>query len=317
MKNVLILSAGRRVSLVRGFQAVAHAREIGVFAADMNPGMSSACQIADKRFRLPHVLDPAYPDALAALCDEKEVALVIPTLDTELAVLSGLRASFLVRGTTIVVSDAHLIGICHDKRKTASFFAEMGLNSPNIMDHSALSYPLIVKPYDGSLSTGVHVLRSADDLSDTMLADQRNMFCQYLDPADYAEYTCDTYFDDAGHIRCVVPRRRIEVRGGEVAKGKTERNNIVPFLRETLTVLPGARGCLTIQIMRHHQTGELYLIEVNARFGGGYPLTSQSGAIYHEWLIREYLYGEAISDFDSWRDGMLMLRYDGEVFLHG
>ena len=316
MTNVLILSAGRRVSLVRSFQAVAHVREISVFAADMNPRMSSACQIADNQFRLPHVHDPAYPDALAALCEDQEVALVIPTLDTELAILAHLRASFLARGTTIVVSDGNLIGICRDKRKTASFFAQMGLNSPKVMDPSALSYPLIVKPYDGSLSAGVHVLRSADDLSDTMLTSQRNIFCQYLDPTDYAEYTCDAYFDHAGHIRCVVPRLRIEVRGGEVAKGKTERNNIVPFLRETLTVLRGARGCLTIQIMRHRQTGALYLIEINPRFGGGYPLTSQSGAFYHEWLIREYIDGKAISSFDDWQDGMLMLRYDGEVFLH-
>lgn len=317
MNNVLILSAGRRVSLVGSFQAVAHIREISVFAADMNPRMSSACQIADNQFRLPHVQDPAYPEALAALCEDQKVALVIPTLDTELAILADLRASFLARGTTIVVSDANLISICHDKRKTASFFAQKGINSPKVMDCSALSYPLIVKPYDGSLSAGVHVLRCADDLSDAMLANQRNMFCQYLDPADYSEYTCDAYFDQAGCIRCVVPRLRIEVRGGEVSKGKTERNDIVPFLQETLTVLPGARGCLTIQMMQHRQTGDLFLIEINPRFGGGYPLTSQSGAIYHEWLIREYIDGQAIANFEGWQDSIFMLRYDAEVFLHG
>ena len=106
----------------------------------------------------------------------------------------------------------------------------------------------------------------------------------------------------------------MEVRGGEVAKGRTEHNNIVDELFEKLSLVEGARGCLTIQIMRHRKTQDLYLIEVNARFGGGYPLTAKSGAAYHSWLIDEYIFGYSASISRDWRDGLTMLRYDAEIF---
>jgi carbamoyl-phosphate synthase large subunit len=69
--------------------------------------------------------------------------------------------------------------------------------------------------------------------------------------------------------------------------------------------------------MRHRESGDLHLIEVNARFGGGYPLTAQAGAAYHAWLIHEYVLGRAVNDYAAWQDGLIMLRYDAEIFVDG
>lgn len=315
MTEILILSAGRRVSLVRAFQAAANPHGLTVVTADMHPHMSSACHVAEKTVVLPHVTDLGYPDALLDYCRINTVCLIVPTIDTELAMLSALRPQLLSLGCIAVVSDEPLIATCRDKRKTAVFFQTMGLVSPQIYAPNALSYPTLVKPYDGSLSTGISVLRSEQDYTAAVKGNPKNIFCQYLDPSEHDEYTCDAYFNANGVICCVVPRLRIEVRGGEVSKGRTERNNIVPYLFEKLSLLEGARGCLTIQIMRHRETGELFLIEINPRFGGGYPLTAQSGASYHSWLIAEYILGHQISKSDDWADQLTMLRYDAEVFI--
>lgn len=317
MSAILILSAGRRVSLVRAFQRAAAARGHRVIAADMSPTMSSACRIAAAAFKLPHVLASDYPQQLEQLCRDEGIGLVVPTLDTELAVLARLRSQFAERGVTIVVSDAQLIDICRDKRRTATHFAALGLPSPALMDRDDLQFPLLVKPFDGSLSKGLHLVESPDDLTPAIMANPRNMFCQYLNPADHDEFTCDCYFDSRSELRCVVPRQRIEVRGGEVSKGRTVNNDIVPLLRRTLGHLEGARGCLTVQMMRHRDSAASYLIEVNPRFGGGYPLTAAAGAAYHAWLIAEYLYHETVTDCDDWQDRLTMLRYDAEVFVSG
>jgi carbamoyl-phosphate synthase large subunit len=315
--DILILSAGRRVSLVRLFRQAAAQHGLSVATADMRPSMSSACQDNEARVELPHVNAPDYVERLEKYCVNAGVRLVVPTIDTELPILAGLKAHFATFGCTIAVSDLPLVEHCADKRLTGALFESMGLSMPRRMEIDALSFPLIIKPYDGSLSAGISVLRDPSELTPLHLDNPRNMFCQYLEHADHDEFTCDAYFDRHNLIRAVVPRLRIEVRGGEVSKGQTVHNEIVPFLTQHLAHLPGAIGCLTIQIMRHRATGAMYLIEVNARFGGGYPLTAQAGACYHQWLIEEYILSRPIDNFSAWHDRLFMLRYDAEIFVDG
>ncbi len=315
MTKIVVLSAGRRVSLVRCFQQAAKSHGFDIVAADLNPSMSAACHIADSNFTLPHVNSPEYAEKLLAYCMNNNVRLVVPTIDTELLRLSELQAQLNDIGCTAVVSNPDIISICRDKRRTSSYFEAKGIRSPALFQADNLPFPVFIKPYDGSLSSGAAVVRTADDLTQEMLRNPKNMFCQFLDPRDYSEFTCDAYFNRDGHLKCVVPRLRVEVRGGEVSKGRTSKNEIVPFLFEKLGRMEGARGCLTIQIMRHNSNGELFLLEINPRFGGGYPLTARSNALYHTWLIDEYILGKPVDRFDDWQDGLTMLRYDGEVFV--
>ena len=46
-------------------------------------------------------------------------------------------------------------------------------------------------------------------------------------------------------------------------------------------------------------------------------MNAAAGADYAEWLIREYLLGRDIPDFDDWQRNLMMLRYDAEVLVHG
>jgi carbamoyl-phosphate synthase large subunit len=70
-----------------------------------------------------------------------------------------------------------------------------------------------------------------------------------------------------------------------------------------------------LQLFRHKQKAEYFGIEINARFGGGFPLTYSSGANYPGWIIREYFLNEPPPRFDQWEENLLMLRYDEEVFV--
>jgi carbamoyl-phosphate synthase large subunit len=57
------------------------------------------------------------------------------------------------------------------------------------------------------------------------------------------------------------------------------------------------------------------IIEINARFGGGYPLTHKAGAPITRWLLEETQGLRVTGPFDKWESGMVMLRYDDAVFL--
>ena len=132
--NILILSAGRRVSLLRGFKDALAALGLPgkVFAADMDPELSAACAIADQAFYLPHVLGEGYDTALMDLCNSQKIGLVIPTIDTELLTLSNLRERFREHGIEIVISSDKLISACRDKRKTHDFFVSLKLPTPRL-----------------------------------------------------------------------------------------------------------------------------------------------------------------------------------------
>ena len=58
-------------------------------------------------------------------------------------------------------------------------------------------------------------------------------------------------------------------------------------------------------------------IEINPRFGGGYPLSYAAGADFPSMLIREYLMDSTLETFHDWEENLLMLRYDDEVLVHG
>jgi carbamoyl-phosphate synthase large subunit len=311
----LILSAGRRVSLVKGFQEAAGPRGIAVVAADAAPELSAAAQVADRAFTLPRVSSPDYADALYGLCEREGVRLVVPTIDTELPILARLRARFEAAGVMLLACSEALIDACGDKRLTALFFNERQLETATLYPREAIRYPVFVKPFDGSLSAGAMLVSSAADMTPAILDNPRNIFCEYIDHAEHTEFTCDLYYDRGGQLRCAVPRQRIEVRGGEVSKGRTAKGDVEEIFFDKLGKIEGARGPLTVQLFRNNKTGRLVFNEVNARFGGGYPLARHAGADFQAWLIDEYLFGAAPPVRRDWKAGVLMLRYDAEVIL--
>ena len=319
MNNILILSAGRRVVLVEQFkQAV---KELGldslVFASDSNPRLSSACFVADNSFELPSFIDGRFETELLSLCKKQDITMVIPTIDTGLVMLSRCREVFAENGIAIIISDQELIQKFRDKRKTSVFFNSCNMSTPALMNRDELTYPCFCKPYDGSLSVGAFLLDAPESLTDEILTNDKNIFMEYVPIEEYDEYTVDLYFNQSGALRCVVPRLRIEVRGGEVSKAKTGNEYIVSYLNRHLAGVSGARGVLTLQLFFRESDCDIECIEVNPRFGGGFPLTNEAGGKYPKWLISEYIQGSIIAYYDDWKRDLIMLRYDGQVFIDG
>ena len=88
--KILITSAGQRVSLVRSFQneLKKYFEDGQVFTTDLNPILAPACHISDQTFSMPRVTDDEYIDILLKLCIDHDIRLVVPTIDTELLILS-------------------------------------------------------------------------------------------------------------------------------------------------------------------------------------------------------------------------------------
>ncbi len=317
--NILITSVGRRVSLVKIFQK--ELKKIypkgKVFGVDLNTELSAAAHIADGAYKVPHVKDPQYLNNLIDICVENNITLLIPTIDTELVLLAENEKILLEHGIKSVISSAEFIRKCRDKRKIHDLFSSLEINIAKEYPKDNYVVPLFIKPSDGSGSIGTFIISKQSDLLDEYFKNEKIMFLEYLNQDYYEEYTCDLYYTKDSKLKCVVPRKRIEVRDGEVSKSKTEKNILQEFIKEKMNFIDGARGCLTVQFFKHKDNNRIVGIEINPRFGGGYPLSYLAGANYAKWIIEEYLLNKEIKEnFDCWENNLLMLRYDDEILVH-
>ena len=314
--HVLITSAGRRVSLLENFRRAACAlvpdASAKVYAADLAPQLSAACRVADASAAVPRVDDPGYVGRLLELCKQWNISVVVPTIDTELVPLAEAKRDFAELGTTVAVSDPQLCRAMNSKRDTAALFERLGFPTPAIIDeleHAA--FPLFAKLDNSSRSIGagvVHNLAEAQRLRDL---DPNYVFQELIDGV---EFTVDAFVDSKRNALGIVPRQRQEVRAGEVSKGCAIKDPVIMgSVRELCGCLEGAYGTLTVQLFQQDD-GALSFIEVNPRFGGGYPLTMHAGADFAEYLLRD-VRGDDQSYRDDWHDGTLMLRYDAEVIV--
>lgn len=316
-QNILITSAGKRVALTRYFKETLTrlCPSAKVYTTDMNPDMAPAGYVSDGCFKVPRVTDPSYPDLLLKICEDNQIGMVIATIDTELLLLADLKESFKDKGIHVMVSDKGFITMCRDKRNTGAFFHEHGVRVPKEVDKYNPTFPLFAKPYDGSLSTNLHYIKCKEDLTSEILNDPKLLFMEYIDKSVYKEYTVDMYYGKDNNVKCIVPRERIEIRAGEINKGRAVKNEILDFLKDSLGHIDGCVGCICVQLFFHPETKDMVGIEINPRFGGGYPLTYMCGGNFPELLIREYFLGESVDYFDNWKDNMLMLRFDDAIYV--
>lgn len=286
-----------------------------ILVCDLNPGLSSACQVADFAFEVPRVTAHDYVDVLVDQCERHDVGLVVPTIDTELPVLVENRKRFESRGIQIVVSDPAVIQGCGDKVKFGDFIDQFGIRAPSLIEIEQAKFPLFVKQRFGSSSIGARRVDSHSDLPVDIDDEDKWVLQELVDPNEHDEFTIDLYYTRHGELACAVPRLRIEIRAGEVSKGRTEKEWLYEFLIEKLATVPGARGCLTLQVFAAQDRSKVVAIEINPRFGGGFPLAYEAGADFPKWLINEYLFDQDPGFFDLWESNLTMLRYDDAIFV--
>lgn len=309
---ILITSAGRRVGLSRAFREAARALgcEARIVAADYNPELSAACALADVWYRVPRVTDPEYVPALLEICARESVRLLVPTIDPELLPLALSAARFSEAGIRVHVADPDFVGLARDKLSTMQRLRARGIPTPaTATGLGELRFPVIIKPRGGSSSVGLKVVRSQRECAGIDLPGD----CIIQELLDGPEFTVNVFYDQSGGFRCAVPHRRLEVRGGEMSKGRTERNaDLTEIARLIGSTADGVRGAFCFQAMLT-QDGPV-VFEINARFGGGYPLADHAGGRFAKWLLEEVL-GMACTADDEWRDQVTALRYDTEAYV--
>jgi carbamoyl-phosphate synthase large subunit len=175
-----------------------------------------------------------------------------------------------------------------------------------------LNWPCFLKPWDGYASRGNAVVNNRKELA-FFARRIPNPICQEFIKG--TEYTCDVYVDFSMKVRCVVPRKRVEVRAGEVSKGQIVKHQaIMKQAAKLVEALGAGPGVITLQLFLTRDK-KLKFIEINPRFGGGVPLSIKAGANFPKWILQGLLGRKTNIRFDGFKDKLIMLRYDDEVWI--
>ncbi|QXM06672.1 ATP-grasp domain-containing protein [Crassaminicella indica] len=314
--NILFLSAGRRVELLQWFKRARN--ELGIkgniVAVDISK-FAPAIYYADIYVMVPRVDANEFISEIIKVCNEYDIDLVIPTIDTELPILVENKEQLeSLTNAKIMISNKKVIDIGKDKFVTYNFLKKNCFGVPNVIDENSLEkgeykFPLFIKPLDGSSSINAFKVNNEKELS---------FFREYVpnpiiqEFAEGDEYTIDVFCDFEGNPITIVPRKRVATRGGEVSKAVVIREReIIDEVKRMVNVLKPI-GPITVQCIKG--MSGIKFIEINPRFGGGAPISMKAGANSAK-NIYKLLMGEKLSYYEDYEDGLVALRYDQAVFL--
>ena len=317
--NLLFLNVGRRCELVEAYRRAVITRGGGRIHGSDVTERAPALYKVDTAHILPHGSNPEFVGALCKLCTQHDIDLIIPTIDPDLEYLAQHRAEIeqRCRKTRVLLSPSEVIEICRDKRRSKERFAALGAEVPKAADPDDpdAQFPIFMKPARGSASEGIHVIRDHKELAVYRRECADAMFEEVVSGA---EYTVDVLCDFQGRALFAVPRKRLKVRGGEVVQGIVERCAELETLAMRLAEGFGCHGPVTLQFRSPSRVNggvqRFVAIELNARMGGGLPLTIAAGADWPGWILDLWA-GKPPNLNVPVRDGLMLLRYDASVFV--
>lgn len=295
--NILFTCAGRRTYLLKYFK-----EQLGddgkIIGADMQM-TAPALSAADVRVIVPAVYDERYVDVLIKICKEHHVDVLISLNDLELPILAKNKAQFISIGVTPVVSDADVIDICFDKLRTSEYVTSLGLNTPKTFANleaalaalhaGELKFPVVVKPRWGSASIDIEFVDNEEDLCIVYELIKRKVIKGILGEIsqhdrDYImiqeritgkEYGLDVINDLEGRHVSVVVKEKLAMRAGETDKAMTVDSPDLRYIGEVIGTGLGHIGNMDCDIME--MDGKYYVLELNPRFGGGFPFSYEAG----------------------------------------
>lgn len=303
--NILITSVGRRSYMVEYFKAALTEND-RVFA--INNEMTYALTLADHYAICPAIYDDSYIKYILAFCLKNNIRAIISLFDIDLPVLTKNKELFDEHGIVLLLSAFSFIEICNDKWLTYKFLTENGFRTPqtflSVNDAKEaiiaveVCYPLIVKPRWGMGSLGVFVADNEEDLNFYYKKTSQtieNSYLRYESQMDInnavviqkklkgEEYGLDILNSLQGEYIATVPKKKVAMRAGETDIAKVIVDQQLINFGERISERTGHIGNLDVDLFK--VSGEIYILELNARFGGQYPFSHVAGVNFPKVIV--------------------------------
>ena len=325
--NILFTCAGRRNYLIKYFKQALNASG-KVFACDRD-STAAALKDADVGIVVPDVFDEEYIPTLVSIIKKHKIAAIISLNDLELPILAKNKNTLEEAGTKLLISDEETIDIAYDKWKAFKFLVGLNIKTPltfidldlakKALETGELHFPVFVKPRFGSASKNINV---ADTLEELELIYKLQLISLKKETPNQdvseailiqeklkgVEYGLDVVNDFNKNYRISFARRKLAMRGGETDKAESVIHKRFTDIGKKLGENMKHIGIMDCDLFVHHD--HTYVLEMNPRFGGGYPFSHVAGAnivgMYTEWLKGS----NEIEKYQNFKEGIIFSKYD-------
>lgn len=311
--NILFTCAGRRTYLLKYFKENL-AEGDKVVATDMQLS-APALQVADVKIQMPAVYDPEYVNITLDICREQKIDALLSLNDLELPILAENKARFEELGVKVIVSSPEVIDIAFDKYKTAQWVESLGLVAPKTyvrledakkaLAVGEIEFPLFMKPRWGSGSIGLESIADMEELDiyynllmkkikKTILASASvgDEYIMIQEKLTGSEFGLDIMNDLNGNHVAVSVKQKLAMRAGETDKAVTMNLPEVREMGRKIGEALGHIGNLDVDIMQRAD-GAYCVLELNPRFGGGFPFSYEAGVNMPKAII-QWVKGEEV-----------------------
>lgn len=296
--NILLTSVGRRSYLVKYFkEALGEKGEVHVSNSN---SVSPAFQYADKSVVTPLIYDYNYTSFLKKYCIENDINAIISLFDIDLAILSSKKKEFEDIGTKIIISDENVINICNDKWETYNFLINNNFKTPktflgldsaiSAIKDKDIEYPVIIKPRWGMGSISVYEAENEEELEVLFKKAIRGVMNTYLkyesmgkieesiliqEKLKGQEYGLDVINNLTGEYQNTIVKKKFAMRSGETDCAEIIEHGGMKNLGRAISNKLKHISNLDMDVFLYNNIP--YILEMNARFGGGYPFSHMSG----------------------------------------
>lgn len=332
--TVVIGSAGRRLYLIDWFRQAFDTLEIdGRVVVTENDKTSSSATYGDIGRIMPKYSDPAYETALLDLIADLEPQLFISVNDYELLHLhvnTDLADRIRQLGVLVPGVSAEWQRGCVDKLRMAQLLLDIGVpTAPTVSggDRDGLSAlasnsdDVVVKHRFGSGSSGLAIVsagRAEEAVAESLLTAPAR---SDTDPTandvvvqpklSGVEHGVDIVgaFHAPGDLAAVLARRKLRMRAGETDKAVTV--DPTPFAHSSALIAKaaGLTGLIDVDMFLD-EAGRATVIDINPRFGGGYPFAHLAGADVPLYYLAQAMDIDIGQQWRLYETGVVSAKYE-------
>ncbi len=245
----------------------------------------------DKSYILPDIASDEYIPAVKEVCRLESISAILSFFDPDTAALSRHIEEFRALGVVPVMPSAPVCETCFDKYQTFLFLRKHRIQTAMTYKSVAealagvrsgqVRYPLYVKPRFGFASRNTLLTRNEKELTVFFQLEEQMLVQECLVGE---AFNFDMLSDLESRVVSVVVWRKLLSRMGETERAITFRDqNLVQFGVELGTLL-GNVGPLDADLFV--KDGSIYVLELNPRFGGGYPTSHLAGADFPALIVQ-------------------------------
>lgn len=311
--NVLLTSVGRRAYLVDYFK-----KEFGdnsKIICTNSSELSTALSVGDKSYISPMIYEETYIPFLLEICKKEKINILVSLFDIDLPILAYNKDKFENLGVKLILSDLSIIEVCNDKYKMNKFlknnffdtiYTGLSIEDEYIKNNISSEKKFILKPRWGMGSLGIYISDEYEEAKYFYKKIRKDIDKSYLryeakqdiensiliqELIEGKEYGLDIVNDLEGNHIITVVKEKLAMRSGETDIAKIVHFPLLEDFGKRIADKTRHIANMDLDLILNDKG--IFVIDMNARFGGGYPFTHKAGVNIVK-IIKELLEGKTI-----------------------